>query len=197
MSDPLNRELQTTPTVVPASFSPAPEKYERQVGQELRARQAQLGQGYTLKQVSYVEMQQHRAPYKRDAAWQSVSPEEIADAVKVAKTARTLMLQDVPLWAGSLDEDELQNALPNIWNEYVQRVMNETSPAPEMNRSFEVAGQDIPGETPEDAPDLGDDTPIQVIFRPTIPEDAPRSEVTAPDQLSLGDLMAKIEAKKK
>src|SRR3990167_3395164 len=90
MANPLNRELATTPTIVPASFSPAPETYERQVGQELRARQAQLGQGYTLKQVDYLKLQQHRAPYKRDDAWQRATPEEMAHALKVAKTARTL-----------------------------------------------------------------------------------------------------------
>ena len=38
--------------------------------------------------------------------------------------------------------------------------------------------------------------PIQVIFRPVIPTDAPKSQVEAPDQLTLGGLLAKIEAKK-
>src|SRR3990167_1775294 len=172
MTNPLNRELATTPTIVPASFSPAPETYERQVGQELRARQAQLGQGYTLKQVDYLKMQQHRSPYKRDAAWQGVSEEEIAHALKVANTARTLMLQDGPVWAGSLGEDELQNALPGVWNGDVGR----------------AGGK---------APEAGEATPVQVIFRPTIPADAPRSEVEAPKQLSLGQILAKIEAGKK
>ena len=196
MANPLNREMATTPTIVPASFSPAPETYERQVGQELRARQAQLGQGYTLKQVDYLSLQQHRAPYKRDAAWQSATPEEMGHALKVAKTARTLMLQDVPVWAGSLDEDELQNALPDIWNRYVERVRG-TTPAPKSTVDL-TAGQEIQQEVPvkpEDTP--AGEAPVQVIFSPHIPEDAPRSEVTAPDQLTLGDILAKIEANKK
>ena len=194
MANPLNREMATTPTIVPASFSPAPEKYERQVGQELRARQAQLGQGYVLKQVNYLEMQRHRSPYKRDTAWQTVSPEEMDHALKVAKTARTLMLQDVPVWAGSLDEDELQSALPNIWNEYVERVMND-NPAPKTAVDL-TARQEVPVDKPDDTP-AGEAEPIQVIFRPHVSEDAPRSEVTAPDQLTLGDILAKIEANKK
>ena len=194
MTNPLNRELATTPTIVPASFSPAPETYERQVGQELRARQAQLGQGYTLKQVDYLKMQQHRSPYKRDAAWQGVSEEEMAHALKVANTARTLMLQDVPVWAGSLDEDELQNALPDIWNRYVELVSG-TTPAPKSTVDL-TAGPEVPVK-PEEAPEAGEATPVQVIFRPTIPADAPRSEVEAPKQLSLGEILAKIEAGKK
>jgi len=168
------------------------------VGQELRARQAQLGQGYTLKQVDYLKLQQHRAPYKRDAAWQSATPEEMAHAVKVAKTARTLMLQDVPVWAGSLDEDELQNALPDIWNKYVERVSG-TTPAPVKSTVDLAAGHEVQQEVPvkpEDTP-IGEATPVQVIFRPTIPADAPRSEVEAPKQLSLGEILAKIEAGKK
>ena len=194
MANPTNQET-VLPNIVPASFSPAPEKYERQPSQELRNRQAQLGQGYTLKQVSYLEIQQHKAAYKRDTAWASASPEAMADAVKTAKTARTLMQNDIQLWAGSLDEDELQGALPNIWNEYLQRAMG-NGPAPlEMNRSFEAAGQEVPVK-PEDAP-TGEATPIQVIFRPAVPADAPKSEVTAPDQLTLGEILAKIEAGKK
>ena len=198
MANPLNRELATTPTIVPASFSPAPEKYERQVGQELRARQAQLGQGYTLKQVDYLKLQQHRAPYKRDAAWQSATPEEMAHAVKVAKTARTLMLQDVPVWAGSLDEDELQNALPNIWNEYVERVMNENDPAPKTTVDL-TAGHEVQQEVPVNKPISPEEiSPVQVIFRPLVSADEPKSQVTVPagDQLTLGDILSKIEAKK-
>jgi len=197
MANPLNRELATTPTIVPASFSPAPETYERQVGQELRARQAQLGQGYTLKQVDYLKLQQHRAPYKRDDAWRGVSEEEMEQALKVANTARTLMLQDVPVWAGSLDEDELQNALPDIWNKYVERVSGNT-PVPKSTVDL-VAGHEVQQEVPvkpEETP-IGEATPVQVIFRPAIPADAPRSEVEAPKQLSLGEILAKIEAGKK
>ena len=195
MANPLNRELATTPTIVPASFSPAPETYERQVGQEFRARQAQWGQGYALRQVSYLENQLHRASYKRDAVWQGVSDEEITNALKVAKTARTLMLQEVPIWAGSLDEDELHNALPDIWHRYIERVRGDT-PAPKSTVDL-TAGQEVPVNKPEDAPEAGEATPIQVIFRPTIPADAPHSEVTAPKQLTLGDVLAKIEANKK
>ena len=195
MANPLNRELATTPTIVPASFSPAPETYERQVEQEFRARQAQWGQGYALRQVSYLENQLHRSSYKRDAAWQGVSDEEITNALKVAKTARTLMLQEVPIWAGSLDEDELHNALPDIWHRYIERVRGDT-PAPKSTVDL-TAGQEVPVNKPEDAPEAGEATPIQVIFRPTIPADAPHSEVTAPKQLTLGDVLAKIEANKK
>ena len=186
--NPTNQE-QVLPTVVPASFSPAPEKYERQPSQELRMRQAQLAHGYALRQVSYLEIQQHKASYKRDAAWQNASPAQMAEAIKAAKTARTLMANDIQLWAGSLDEDELQNALPNIWSEYVQKV---TGSKP----TVDSAVKETPADEPESAPDLGDAEPLQVIFRPTISEDAPKSVVTAPDQLTLGELLAKIEAKK-
>ena len=197
MANPTNQET-VLPNIVPTSFSPAPEKYERQPSQELRNRQAQLGQGYTLKQVSYLEIQQHKAAYKRDTAWASASPEAMADAVKTAKTARTLMQNDIQLWAGSLDEDELQGALPNIWNEYLQRAMG-NGPAPlEMNRSFEAAGKEVSVETPNDTPSAGDDVPIQILWRPEIPADAPRSVVETPagDQLTLGDILSRIEAKK-
>jgi hypothetical protein len=176
-----------TPNIVPASFSPAPEKYERQASQELRNRQAQLAQGYALSQVSRLEIQQHRAAYKRDAAWQNASPAEMAEALRVAKTARTLMLQDISVWAGNLDEDEMQSALPSVWAEYVQKVWKPT---------VDLAVKETPADEPESTPDLGEAEPIQVIFRPTIPEDAPQSVVVAPDQLTLGELLAKIEAKK-
>lgn len=188
MQDPTNRGRDTeTPTVVPNFFTPVPEKFEKPVSQELRVRQAQLGQGYTLKQVSYLENQRHRASYKRDGRWQSASEADMESAIRVAKTARTIMSDNVAKWAGNLSEVELQDALPVIWAGYVQQVERPTVIPVEVVQD--------PVE-PEEAPAPGDVVPIQVINRPSIPEDAPRSEVVAPDQLTLGDVLGKIATKK-
>ena len=205
MTDPLNRERELTPSnIVPTSFSPAPEKYERQLGQEQRGRQAQLAQGYTLLQIDRLKNQRHLNPQKRAEAWQKSSPEQMTEAIKVAETARTVMLNDLPLWAGNLDvkpydeskNSEFGDALPDVWNTYVQQVRETFSPAASNERFISGAGQETSVETPNDTPAIGDDVPIQVIFRPEIPGDAPRSVVEAPDQLTLGELLAKIEAKK-
>src|SRR3990167_10402592 len=166
MESPMNR-FQTLPSVVPASFLPDPVKYESPVSQELRTRQSQLAQGYTLKRVSYLENQRHLAPYKRDPAWQRASEVDMGDAIKVARTARTVLLNNISLWAGKLTEEELEKALPDIWNNYVQQVQSKTPAAPPIKSTV-----DLKVEVADESPDPREAEPIVVVNRPAIPADA-------------------------
>ena len=193
MESPLNRErTPAPPNVVPASFLPDPVKYESPVSQELRTRQSQLAQGYTLKRVSYLENQRHLAPYKRDPAWQRASEVDMGDAIKVAKTARTVMLNNISAWAGKLTEEELEKALPDIWNNYVQQVQSKT-PAASPKSTVDFPSAESKVEVTDETPDPREAEPIAVVNRPEIPADAPRSQVQAPAQLTLGEVLGKIE----
>ena len=185
MEDLTNR-FQVTPTVVLASFVPDPVKYESPVDQQLRVRQSQLAQGYTLGRVSYLELQRHKSPFKRDPAWQKASESEMNDAIRVAKTARTVMQNDIAKWAGKLTEKEMEAALPDIWNNYVQQVQGKTPAAPLVKSTVDLIG------VVEDTPDQREAEPIVVVNRPTIPDDAPRSAVQPPKQVTLGEILGKI-----
>ena len=153
-----------------------------------------MADGYTLGQIEYLERQRHLAPYRRDAEWRhaltnaagevvSIGPLQpkfdarLDKAITIAKTARTIMRDRISEWAGNLDEDELQKALPYIWNGFIQEVRGEDEPAKEADEALE----------PEEV------EPVQVIARPDVDFDnMPKSEVVAPDQISLGDILGKI-----
>ena len=168
--DPTNRGM----------FAPDPRKFERQANQEERNRQAKLAQGYTLKRVEYLQNQLHKAPYKRDFEYQNTDEAGMKELIKTAATARTIMLNSISEWAGTYDEGEMASALPNVWGHFVAEVRRE-------------AAAEVPVNTDETPATEAEAVPIQVINRPVIPEDAPKSTVEAPKQLTLGEVLGKIE----
>ena len=177
MANPLDmKEQKVSPNVVPASFTPVPEQFAAPVTQELRTRQAQLAQGYTLGRINDLEIQLHKGWYKRNEKWQAYpaaqSDELLKEAIKVAKTVRTIMLDKIAEWAGNYTEEEIQAALPSVWHGYAEFVQP-------------------PTETVEDALAPEEMEPA-VADKPEVPDDAPKSEVMAPDELILGDILGKI-----
>ena len=195
MSNPLNREKDTVlPNIVPASFTPVPEQYAAPVTQELRTKQSRLVQGYTMERVSKLENQLHKGWYKRLPEWQQYSETEsdtaLKEAIRIAKTAQTLMKDSIQEWAGSLNEADLENVLSDSWNHFVQIVQGPAEEAEEteavsVDEIVEIPVQDEDALAPEDmAPAVAD--------RPVIPDDAPKSEVVAPDEISFGDILGKI-----
>ena len=177
-NNPLNREKDTVlPNIVPTSFTPVPEQYAAPVTQELRTRQAQMVQGYALSIINGLEKQLHLGWYKRLPEWQAYpeaqSTELLIEAIRIAKTARTLMKDDIAEWAGNYSEQEMETALPDIWNKFIQIVQG---PAEEA---------EVSALAPEDMEPA-------VADKPEIPDDAPKSEVVAPDEISLGDILGKI-----
>ncbi len=175
--------------MVPASFTPVPEQFKKPVTQELRNRQAKMTQGYTLERVNNLEIQLHKSWYKRISTWQEMPEAEsnaaLIEAIKVAKTAKTVMQSEIQEWAGNLTEAEMTDALPIIWNGYVQRIQEPTEVVEETEATVEEVVE-------EDALAPEDMEPVQVIDRPEIPDDAPKSEVVAPKEESLGEILGKI-----
>ena len=106
---------------------------------------------------------------------EAASDAALAEAIKVAKTARTIMKEHLSEWAGNLTEEEMTNALPAVWNRYVQEVQG---PAEEADED---------ALAPEDM-----ELKPAVLDKPEIPADAPKSEVVAPDEVSLGDVLGMI-----
>ena len=174
--NPTNRESATVMNIVPARYSPTPEKFTRALSQELRNTQSKLAQGFTLKTISFLENELHKADYKRGPAWQGKGDTALKDAIRVAKTARTLMMDNISMWAGALDEAEFEAALPTVWGEYVQEVRASMGIEEKATKTIE---------------------PIQVINRPEVSEDAPRSVVEPPHQVSLAEVLGTIEQKSK
>ena len=173
---PLNRELEVSaPNVVPASFTPDPTKYQSPVSQETRNLQAKLAQGYALDRLNYLGLQLHLAPYKRDEVWRKASEVDMLEAIRIAKTARTVMLNSISKWAAGLTLEETENALSDVWNRAVQAVRAEAE-----SKVVEVL-EEIEAEP----------LPIQVINRPVISEDAPRSEVTPPVEERFEEIIEK------
>ena len=194
MSNPLNREKDAVlPNVVPASFTPVPEQYAIPVTQELRTRQAQMVQGYALSIINGLEQQLHLGWYKRLPKWQAYpeaqSTELLIEAIRIAKTARTLMKDKITEWAGNYSEQEMEAALPDVWNKFVQIVQG---PAEEAEET-EAVSVEVETEMDEEENALApEDMAPAVVDRPEIPGDAPKSEVVAPDEISLGDVLGKI-----
>ena len=145
-----------------------------------------MAQGYSLERISYLENQLHLAPYQRNDAWQKASEADMREAIRIAKTARTLVLNSIAKWADRLTLEETENALPDVWNNCIQQVRQEGSPAP----AYTLMAEDDPSPRVEDPMEA---EPIDVLKRPAVPDDAPRSQVTPPEQLNLGHILAKIE----
>ena len=197
--NPLNREKNPTlPNIVPASFSPVPEQYAAPVTQELRSKQARLTEGYTLARVSNLEIQFHKALYKREPHWrdymfgdeprmysQEQSDDMLRDAIRIAKTAQTIMKDRISEWAGNYSETEMGAALPDIWNKFIQIVQGPAEEAEEteaVSTNVEIETDD---ETVKEEDALApEDMAPAVADRPEIPGDAPKSEVVAPDEMS-------------
>jgi hypothetical protein len=181
---------------VPASFTPVPEQFEAPVSQNQRTEQAQQAQGFALTQINYLENQLHKGQYKRDDVTQT--DEELKQLIVTAKTTRTVMADKISEWAGNLSKEELETALPVIWAGYMDQVQASMNPTVEVDDTLAVDEEGnapvMPEETePEDTPADGEVEPIDVLARPVIADDAPRSKVEAPEQLSLGDVLSKIE----
>ena len=171
----LNKEAQTLPNIVPQRFSPQLEQFQNQPSQGLRSRQSQIAQGYAVNQIDTLKRILHVAPEKR-APW--ISNDTLLEDIRTAETARTIMMEHITEWAGALSEEELQNALPTIWNTYVQIVVTQDRPAEEADAALEE--EEV--------------APVQVPLPPQVDFDGmPKSEVQAPEQLSFGDLMAQLE----
>lgn len=186
-----------TPNIVPATFTPVPEQFAPAVTQELRSKQAHWAQGYTLNRVSHLENQLRTAHYKRalytiDQGYTEAQSEAlIKEDIKVAKTAKTIMLDRISEWAGNAEEDYFNsNVLPKAWARFVEEVKG--IPAPEPAEETEP----VPVTVEEEPLALEDMEPVVVVDRPYVSIHAPKSEVVAPEQVSLGEVLGKIESKK-
>ena len=200
--------------MVPATFVPKPEDYAPQINQELRSQQSHWSRGYTLAQVEFLESQLHKAHFKRtiyklDDGYSEAQAEALlVEDIKVARTARTIMLDRISEWAGAYGKEEFEHMLPDVWDKFIKEVKGE--PAPEV--ADDTEDTPVP-PTPETHPDeFGDGvTPqnpkvseeealapeeeleaVQVIERPEVPADLSPSEVKAPDEVSLGDVLGKV-----
>jgi len=118
------------------------------------------------------------------------SNSKLEESIRVAKTAQTIMLDRISEWAGAYEQEAFENMLPIVWERFVNIVKygEEPQDEPEVALVEEAAEDDT--LAPEDM------EPEVVVSRPEIPPDAPQSEVVPPDQLSLGDVLAKIENSK-
>ena len=191
----LNRgATPTVPNVVPQSYTPRPEQFQKPITQDLRNEQARLAHGFALSQIEHLENQRHLSPNRREAKWmhmlydeagnevgigyhQSQYDARLDQAIKDSKTARTVMMDKISEWAGNLDRDQMAEALPQIWKSFLPSVEQET-----------------PAEMVEEALVEEEVVPVDVLQRPEVDfASLPKSEVVAPDQLSFGDLMGMIE----
>ena len=195
MTDVLNRGPQGSPNVPPSNVGfnanksvLAPEQFIRPETQQLRNRQSKQGQGFALGQVSYLENQQHKAQYKRVNTDQTDA--ELVELIKVAKTARTILMNNIQEWAGNLNEEELEAALPTIWAHYVQVVQAQDNPASE-----EVVVEELPEleETEATLVNLDEMEPVQIINRPDVPADTPKTGLQVPAEPTLGEILGKVE----
>ena len=196
----LNRgATPTVPNVVPQSYTPRPEQFQKPITQDLRNEQARLAHGFALSQIEHLENQRHLSPNRREAKWmhmlydeagnevgigyhQSQYDARLDQAIKDAKTARTVMMDKISEWAGNLDRDQMAEALPQIWQSFL----------PNQEE------QEIPVEETDAALVEEEVVPVDVLKRPDVDfESLPKSEVVVPDQLSFGDLMGMIEQNSK
>jgi hypothetical protein len=120
-----------------------------------------------------------------------VSDAKLQEAIKTAKTVRTVMMDRISEWAGNYSEAEFEAIMPQVWDRFVKIVQNPEDAKPAAEEEIEAP----PQEEPSDENDLAleDMEPIQVIERPEIPEDAPRSQVQAPKEESWQEVLGKKE----
>ena len=109
---------------------------------------------------------------------QSQYDARLDQAIKDAKTARTVMMDKISEWAGNLDRDQMAEALPQIWRSFLPNQEEQEMPVEETDAA--LVEEEV--------------VPIDVLQRPEVDfASMPKSEVVAPDQLSFGDLMGMIE----
>jgi len=124
--------------------------------------------------------------------------QQLTDEIQLYKTAHTVMKERISGIAdanGWRDEEDFDAQVPNVFGNIVQEIREEHNmPASEPV----VEGWDSAPGAPdfvkaEETPDPLEGEPIQVIDRPEVPADAPKSTLEVPDdEVSLGDLMGKI-----
>lgn len=191
------------PNVVPQSFSPKPEDFPVQITQELRSQQSKWTQGYTLQKIEYLENQLRAAHYKREIyrleeGYSDFEAEALLqEDIKVAKTARTIMMDHISEWAGPYGEEHFRTAvLPTVWRQFVNHVKGE--PAPE--EAEEPAAVEETAEDDALAPEELEPAPKAPVLPSARYDDLaskPKSEVVAPPEVTLGEVMAKLEEKSK
>jgi hypothetical protein len=186
--------------VVPASFSPKPEDFPVQVSAELRSKQSKWAYGYTLGKIEYLENQLRTAHFKReiyrpDDGYADTQAEALLrEDIKTAKTAQTVMLDKISEWAGAFSEQHFkETVLPQVWQQYVRNIKGE--PAPEIAEE-PVADATDEALAPEDL-EPAPDAPVLPSARHDDLASQPKSEVVPPDEISMGDVMAKLEEKSK
>ena len=98
-------------------------------------------------------------------------------------------MNNIQEWAGNLNEEELEAALPTIWAHYVQVVQAQNDPASE-----EVVVEELPEleETEATLVNLDEMEPVQIINRPDVPADTPKTGLQAPAEPTLGEILGKV-----
>src|SRR3990167_940295 len=64
-------EPRVLPNIVPQSYTPRPEQFQKPVSQELRNEQAKLAQGFAIERLNELEIQLHLGPHKRWPRWKA------------------------------------------------------------------------------------------------------------------------------
>jgi hypothetical protein len=124
----------------------------------------------------------------------------LREDIKVAKTARTIMLDRISEWAGAYDKEAFEESvLPKVWSTYVRIVQDDGKPAPvEEAEETEPVLETVEDDAlaPEDL-EPAVEVPILPSARHDDLAEKPQSEVVAPDEITLGDVLAKLEEKSK
>src|SRR3989304_5493287 len=80
----LNREIiPTLPSIVPQSYPPRPEQFQKPITQDLRNEQARLAHGFALGQIEHLENQRHLSPNRREAKWMHMLYDEAGNEVGI------------------------------------------------------------------------------------------------------------------
>ena len=179
--------------MVPASFTPTPEQFPVQVTQELRSQQSKWTHGYTQSRIEYLENQLRAAHFRReiyrlDQGYKDFEAEDLLrEDIRTAKTARTVMMDKISEWAGPYGEDHFKSVvLPQVWSDFIKYVKGE--PAPEKAEE-PIEEEALAPEDLEPAPEVA----VLPSARYDDLESKPKSEVVPPDEVSLGDVLTKIE----
>jgi hypothetical protein len=138
-----------------------------------------------------------RAVYTIDQGYSEEKSEALLrEDIKVAKTARTIMLDRISEWAGAYDKEAFEESvLPKVWGTYIKIVQDDGKPAP-VEEAEETDAVEVTVE--EDA--LAPEEMEPVVVVPVLPSarhddlaEKPQSEVVAPDEISLGEILGKID----
>lgn len=191
-------EEKTLPSVVPASFSPKPEDFAPAVTQELRSQQSRWAQAFADGKISYLENQLRKAHYKRDVyrlddGYSGAQAEALLrEDIKAAQTAKTIMMDHISEWAGAHEEQQFNGTvLPQVWEGFVREVKGEPAPKEPAEEPEVIEDTLAQEEDLEPAPEA----PVLPSARYDDLAGQPKSEVKAPDEITLGEVMAKFEEK--